>query len=112
MRYLVSEYLTPQQVSQWLQEVNVLRKSTPEFQRGILVLELILTMFTPQETALLPNYPNPFNPETWIPYQLAEPGNVSISIYVSDGKLVRTLDLGHQQSGIYQGKKPGSILGW
>ena len=53
------------------------------------------------ETVLLPNYPNPFNPETWIPYQLAEPADVTISIYAADGKLIRTLDLGHRSVGIY-----------
>ena len=42
---------------------------------------------TPKETVLLPNYPNPFNPETWIPYQLAESAEVSISIYAADGKI-------------------------
>ena len=56
------------------------------------------------ETALLPNYPNPFNPETWIPYQLAEPADVTVSIYAADGKLVRTLELGHQPAGIYQSR--------
>ena len=58
----------------------------------------------PEESSLLPNYPNPFNPETWIPYQLAKPANVNISIYGADGKLVRKLNLGHQPIGIYQGK--------
>ena len=58
----------------------------------------------PAETSLLPNYPNPFNPETWIPYQLAKPVDVSVSIYAADGKLVRTLILGHKQAGIYQSK--------
>ena len=56
------------------------------------------------ETTLLPNYPNPFNPETWIPYQLAEPADVSISIYAADGTLVRTLDLGHRSVGIYESR--------
>ena len=55
-----------------------------------------------QETALLANYPNPFNPETWIPYQLAKPADVNISIYGVDGTLVRKLDLGHQSVGMYQ----------
>ena len=104
MQHLALEYLTPQLVSQWLQEAKALRKTTPEFQRGILVLERILTMFTPQQTALLPNYPNPFNPETWIPYQLATPANVSIAIYAADGKLVRMLNLGHQSVGIYKSR--------
>lgn len=48
----------------------------------------------PSETALLPNYPNTFNPETWIPYHLAEPTEVTLTIYSADGRLVRTLALG------------------
>ena len=56
----------------------------------------------PDETALLHNYPNPFNPETWIPYQLAEAAEVTFHIYAANGALVRTLDLGHQSPGIYQ----------
>ena len=55
----------------------------------------------PLETDLLTNYPNPFNPETWIPYQLAEPAEVHISIYAADGKLVRSLSIGHQSVGMY-----------
>ena len=56
---------------------------------------------TPERTQLLANYPNPFNPETWIPYALSEPTAVHISIYAGNGQLVRTLDLGHQPAGIY-----------
>ena len=56
------------------------------------------------ETALLPNYPNPFNPETWIPYRLAKPADVSISIYAADGMLVRTLGLGHRSVGLYESR--------
>ena len=58
----------------------------------------------PKTTMLLSNYPNPFNPETWIPYQLAAPSEVSISIYAVDGQLVRRLALGHQPVGIYQNR--------
>ena len=54
--------------------------------------------------ALLSNYPNPFNPETWIPYQLAKASKVSISIYSVDGKMIRNLDLGYQAAGIYQSR--------
>ena len=53
------------------------------------------------ETALLPNYPNPFNPETWIPYHLSKPAAVSIHIYAVNGEIVRVLDLGYQSSGLY-----------
>ena len=55
----------------------------------------------PAETALLPNYPNPFNPETWIPYQLAEDADVTLTIYDTRGVTVRRLDLGHQLAGYY-----------
>ena len=58
----------------------------------------------PAETVLLSNYPNPFNPETWIPYQLAKPAKVTVFLYATDGKLVRTLDLGYQPAGVYQNK--------
>ena len=55
----------------------------------------------PEQNLLSQNYPNPFNPETWIPYQLSEDSQVSISIYDTTGKLVRTLSLGFQSAGFY-----------
>ena len=57
---------------------------------------------TAQETAVLPNYPNPFNPETWIPYHLAEAAEVTLCIYSMQGALVRELALGYQAAGAYQ----------
>lgn len=51
------------------------------------------------------NYPNPFNPETWIPYQLAEPGDVTISIYNLKGELIRSIKLGRKEAGSYLSKK-------
>ena len=59
----------------------------------------------PKETTLLSNYPNPFNPETWIPYQLAEDTSVSVSIYDTTGQLVRTLSLGYQSAGFYNSRE-------
>ena len=56
------------------------------------------------ENALLANYPNPFNPETWIPYQLSASADVSVSIYAVDGRLVRRLELGHQSAGVYRSR--------
>ena len=58
----------------------------------------------PDTTALLPNYPNPFNPETWIPYHLAQDANVTLTIYDVSGKAVRELPLGHQSAGIYESR--------
>lgn len=63
-----------------------------------------LVPLLPAETTLLPNYPNPFNPETWIPYQLSEPVDVTLTIYDIKGHVVRDLDLGHQRAGMYQGR--------
>ena len=63
-----------------------------------------LSKSLPKETVLLSNYPNPFNPETWIPYKLAKPADVTVSIYSVNGTLVRTLSLGHQPAGVYHSK--------
>ena len=76
---------------------------------GIAALERLLAALIhveapPKETVLLANYPNPFNPETWIPYELAEAAEIQVSIHASDGKLVRTLELGQRPAGIYQTK--------
>ena len=58
-----------------------------------------------QPTALLSNYPNPFNPETWIPYRLSDPAEVTVSIYSVDGRLVRRLELGQMPAGVYSDKE-------
>ena len=58
----------------------------------------------PDTTALLANYPNPFNPETWIPYQLAGPSHISITIYDIRGNVVRELSLGMKSAGYYTNK--------
>ena len=63
-----------------------------------------LSTVSPEETTLSFNYPNPFNPETWIPYQLSKPAEVTVTIHAADGRLIRTLALGHQPAGIYQSK--------
>ena len=59
----------------------------------------------PDETAMNQNYPNPFNPETWIPYQLAEDSEVSITIYDATGTIVRSLPLGLKPAGYYTVKE-------
>ena len=73
----------------------------------ITVLEQLLAAVTrtpPKKTFLLANYPNPFNPETWIPYQLSEAAEVTVTIHASDGKLVHTLELGQLPAGLYRTK--------
>ena len=77
---------------------------------GIAALERLLTALNrrdlpvPKETVLLANYPNPFNPETWIPYELAEAAEVQVSIHAADGTLVRALELGQRSAGVYQSR--------
>ena len=71
--------------------------------KGLLQL-LVELGAIPAETALLPNYPNPFNPETWIPYHLATDAAVKLTIYDVHGVAVRTLMLGHQPAGIYESR--------
>ena len=94
--------LSPETVQHWLAQAQARNLTDANSQRGIRFLEQLLVSLTPKETALLPNYPNPFNPETWIPYQLADPAEVTLRIHAVDGNLVRTLSLGHKEVGIYQ----------
>ena len=63
--------------------------------------QLLMPVSNPLATKLYANYPNPFNPETWIPYQLAEDTEVTIRIYNVSGQIVRTVFSGHQASGYY-----------
>ncbi len=85
-----------------LQRIKALNIKDPELQRLIQSLEKQMAKLAPKKTALLPNYPNPFNPETWIPYHLAKTSNVQITIYDMRGTVVRQLDIGHQSAGVYQ----------
>ncbi len=92
------------EVEQWLNQARHVNTNIPRLQTGIAVLKQLLAALTPEKTVLLSNYPNPFNPETWIPYQLSEQADVTLHIYSSDGQLVRTLALGKQSAGIYQNR--------
>ena len=89
-------------VAQTLDILLTIDNTTPGILQSIAILENILATFVPEVTALLPNYPNPFNPETWIPYHLAKPATVTLTIYGANGTVVRTLALGYQPAGIYQ----------
>ena len=98
------EILTATDVRHWLTQAQQVNLTDATSQRGILILEQLLAALIPKETSLLPNYPNPFNPETWIPYQLAEPTDVTLTIYAVDGEVVRQLALGYQAPGMYHSK--------
>ena len=98
------EPFTAQEVRQWLIEARLSGENSLAYRRGIFMLEQLLMALMPKETALLPNYPNPFNPETWIPYELATDTHVRITIYNTQGVVIRTLQFGHQSAGYYTGR--------
>ena len=98
----------------WIQEaqqmaVNPIVKAVG-FEEGVLILQRIKDQLRPSETVLLANYPNPFNPETWIPYRLSQPGDVTIMIYDVDGLLIRRLEHGPQPAGYHEHK--GQAVYW
>ena len=68
----------------------------------LLSFRLVPIVELPVNSSVGQNYPNPFNPETWIPYQLNQASEVSLSVYSSNGTLVRQIDLGHQPAGHYR----------
>ena len=96
--------LDPTMVQAWIAQARIENDGSLAFQQGIENLQRLLASLLPEKTALLPNYPNPFNPETWIPYDLAEAADVTVHIYAAGGTLIRTLALGHQVAGIYQSR--------
>ena len=91
-------------IQAWITQAQIEDDGSLAFRQGIANLKRLLAAMMPERTDLLANYPNPFNPETWIPYQLAESAEVTVSIYDITGALVRTLVLGHQTAGIYREK--------
>ena len=84
--------------------------TTRDIRNAFLSLQLKVGDVQPQDTLLAQNFPNPFNPETWIPYQLSKATEVKISIYDVSGHLVRSLDLGWQSVGSYM--TPSSAAYW
>jgi len=88
-------------VENWIRLAEQANDKSTEFSQGISVLREILESLKPEETVLMANYPNPFNPETWIPYHLGQDSAVVINIYDTTGKIVRTLDMGFQSFGYY-----------
>ena len=91
-------------IEAWIAQARLEDDGSLAFKQGIENLENLLASLIPKETALLANYPNPFNPETWIPYQLAEPAEVTLTIYDMNGHLIRRLAVGHQAAGIYRSR--------
>ena len=104
------EQLSAADVAGWLAQAQGLGVGDANLERGVRFLEQLLAALTPEETALLPNYPNPFNPETWIPYHLAHDSEVNITIFDAKGVTVRELALGRQAAGYYADR--GSAAYW
>ena len=100
----VPETLTAVEVQDWLTDARSLETKDPIMKRGFVILEQLLASLTPKETELLSNYPNPFNPETWIPYRLAEEAFVALTIYNPSGQVVRTLEIGHRIAAAYENR--------
>lgn len=98
--------ISPELIQQWIDLAWTEYDGSFAFQKGITTLENILMALqsekTEPRTALFANYPNPFNPETWIPYQLGVPTEVVLTIRTTTGSIVRTLPLGHQSAGVYK----------
>ena len=80
------------------------RVTAMDIRRAFTELRLTPAALKPTQTGLFANYPNPFNPETWLPYQLANGTDVIIHIYAANGQLVRRLEFGFQRAGYYVGK--------
>ena len=98
------ETFTAVKVQGWLTYARSLEVRDPIMKQGVMVLEQLLVFLTPTETELLANYPNPFNPETWIPYRLAEDAFVTLTIYDLSGQVVRTLNIGHRIASAYENR--------
>ena len=98
------EMFTAADIKLWLSHARQRNLTNPTALKGILFLEQLLAALIPKETILLPNYPNPFNPETWIPYHLATEADVTLTIYDMSGQVVRQFALGHQAAGRYQSR--------
>ena len=96
--------IPPAMVEGWIAQARLEDDGSLVFKQGIEFLENLLASLIPEETALLRNYPNPFNPETWIPYQLAEAAEVTLTIYDMNGRLIRRLAVGHQAAGMYKSR--------
>lgn len=104
---LIAEYRNaiPQGVIHtWIATAQAADDGSVVFQRGIETLQRLLDVYIPKRTVLLANYPNPFNPETWIPYTLSASSDVRIVIFDIKGSIVRHLDLGFQAAGFYHSK--------
>ena len=88
-------------IEAWIAQARLEDDGSLAFRQGIENLQALLRSLIPETSALLRNYPNPFNPETWIPYHLSTAADVKLTIYDSMGVMIRQFDLGYQSAGYY-----------
>ena len=103
----LGETITPLDPAFLTIQIDILRAESDgslKYEHAIAFFHGLLASIRPTETQLLANYPNPFNPETWIPYQLTTESDVRITIYNVRGSVVRVLVLGHQPAGFYMSR--------
>ena len=103
-----SHVFTALEIDQIQEQIELLVATgdqSPAALRTLAYLQQLLATARPEKTQLLANYPNPFNPETWIPYELAADTQVKITIYNTQGSVIRTLSLGQQAAGYYTNRE-------
>ncbi|MAF11756.1 hypothetical protein CMK11_15020 [Candidatus Poribacteria bacterium] len=88
-------------IRQWVIQARRADDGSDAYRAGVAVLERLLSGVPDGATGLLPNYPNPFNPETWIPFELNEAAEVTFTIYDVLGRVVRRIELGYRAPGVY-----------
>ena len=96
--------LSTLEVDRLQEQINLLIASgdgSPSARKTLIYLQQLIATARPEKTQLLANFPNPFNPETWIPYELATNTDVRLTIYNAQGVVVRVLQLGQQSAGYY-----------
>ena len=104
---LVGMKLSAVQIDRLQEQIDLLiatNDRSPAALRTLIYLQQLLVTARPEKTQLLANYPNPFNPETWIPYELATDTHVRLTIYNTQGVVIRSLQFGHQSAGYYTGR--------
>ena len=97
-------------VEKWIYDAHKIKDASPIYHKGVKNLEMLINSVVPNETRLLPNYPNPFNPETWIPYDLGQDADVSVHIHNLKGEHIRHLRVGFQTAGSY--RTPSRAVHW
>ena len=98
-------------IAAWIAQAQLEDDGSLAFKQGIKNLENLLASLIPEETALWANYPNPFNPETWIPYQLAESAEVTLTIYDMKREVSSAFGVGAPSSRYVSESQPRSLLG-